>query len=79
MLDTTQHIDCETCPVRGLHCDECMVTAFLAIDTADQPLDAVEQRAVGVFAAAGLISDEEVQAAVSRREPIDAAAWASVG
>lgn len=79
MDDMTTQIDCATCPVRGLQCDECMVTAFLAIGSGEMPLDPVERRAVNVLAGAGLISGEEAQGAVARSEPGDRASWASVG
>ena len=78
MSDLSTQIDCETCPVRGLQCDDCMVTAFLAIESGELPLDAVERRAVSVFAAAELITVEEAGAAVARPEP-GASSWASVG
>jgi hypothetical protein len=72
-------IDCETCPVKGLQCDECVVTALLTISPGEVPLDAVELRAVSVFAGAGLITAEEAGSAVARVEPGDGAVWASVG
>lgn len=78
MRELMTQIDCETCPVRGLQCDDCMVTALVAIGSGELPLDATEQRAVSAFAAAGLISAEEAEAAVARPEP-GAAAWASAG
>ena len=42
--------DCETCPVRGRHCDDCVVATFLGLPTApprvahetDRPLSAPE-------------------------------------
>lgn len=50
-------IDCETCPVRGSACSDCVVT-FLTIPVR-QPepaeLDAAEQAAIAVLAAEGLI------------------------
>ena len=53
-------MDCDTCPVRGLRCDDCVVTALghlpVRSSSADGelPLDAAEQRAVDRFVAAGL-------------------------
>lgn len=79
MSEASTQIDCDTCPVKGLHCDECVMTAFLAIESGELPLDAVERRAVSVFAGAGLITPEEAQSATARTEPADGAAWASVG
>lgn len=78
MRELSTQIDCETCPVRGLQCDDCMVTAFLTLGSGALSLDATEQRAVDVFATAGLISTEEAEAAVARPEP-GVAAWASAG
>ncbi|WP_018156182.1 hypothetical protein [Demetria terragena] len=77
MTDIPMQIDCAACPVRDIACDGCMVTAMLAIGAGEMPLDAVEQRAVGVFANAGLISHVEAEEAIARAEP-GVAAWASV-
>ena len=51
-------IDCQSCPVRDLHCGDCMVTALLEPPTADLPLDAAERAAVTRFAASGLVAAE---------------------
>lgn len=52
-------IDCDTCPVRHVRCDECVVTALgppLARRDPDElPLDEAERRAVDVFVRAGLV------------------------
>lgn len=55
--DPTLTIDCRTCPVRDVHCQDCMVTAL------GLPLDATERRAVGAFLGAGLISASEAASA----------------
>jgi len=48
-------IDCDTCAVRGLKCDDCVIGVLL--DAPPQPvhLDASEQDAIGSLVAAGLI------------------------
>jgi hypothetical protein len=61
-------IDCHSCPVRDLHCDDCMVTALLTQDAA-LPLDPAERAAVTRLVASGLVSAERAGAATARREP----------
>lgn len=73
-------LDCRTCPVRGLHCDSCMVTALLALspspaagevcDPYEAPLDGEERRALSVLADAGLVAREEVEDAAAWCEPL---------
>jgi hypothetical protein len=51
-------VTCATCPVRGLRCDDCVVTALATISVGppgSRPLDPAERRAVGLFVAAGLV------------------------
>lgn len=55
-------IDCDTCAVRDLHCDDCVVTALLGPHVqADSDLphgvqvDADERRALAVLADSGLV------------------------
>lgn len=62
-------IDCQTCPVRELHCDDCMVSTLLAPPTADLPLDAAERAAVTAFVAAGLVSPAAAGQVRARHEP----------
>ena len=62
-------IDCQSCPVRDLHCDDCMVTALLTPTSAELSLDAAERLAVTRFAAAGLVSAQEAGSVTARREP----------
>lgn len=62
-------IECQSCPVRDLHCADCMVTAMLVPQSAQLPLDAAERAAVARFAAAGLVSAPEAASAGARREP----------
>ena len=70
-------VDCDTCPVRHVRCDDCLVTAFQSIPVVpllrlaegDLPLDAAERRAVGRFVAAGLVSADQADLVTARREP----------
>jgi len=62
-------IDCQTCPVRDLHCDECIVPAMLAPLDAAIPLDRAERAAVSRFVSAGLVSAQQATALEARREP----------
>ncbi|ADU48488.1 hypothetical protein [Intrasporangium calvum] len=62
-------IDCQTCPVRDVHCADCMVTALTAIPVGAPesetglPLDRAERRAVSVLIAAGLVTHETANTA----------------
>lgn len=62
-------IECTTCPVGGVRCDDCMVTALLAPASPDQPLDGPEEAAVGRFVSAGLVQASEADGLRARREP----------
>ena len=67
-------VDCETCPVRGIRCDDCVVTALghlpvVVLSDGELPLDAAERRVVDRFVAAGLVAAEVAGTAVARREP----------
>ena len=67
-------VDCDTCPVRGVRCDDCVVTALghfpvVVLSEGELPLDATERRAVDRFVAAGLVSAEVAGTVVARREP----------
>lgn len=62
-------IDCQSCPVRELHCDDCMVTALLAPAGSELPVDAAERAAVRRFVEAGLVSAHEGSSVTARREP----------
>ena len=48
-------IDCTTCPVRNIACDDCVVTLLLSIPTADHQLDDVETSALELLADSGLV------------------------
>ncbi|AKU17145.1 hypothetical protein [Luteipulveratus mongoliensis] len=70
-------VDCQTCPVRGTRCEDCMVTAMLTISVHDLPLDPAEREALTMLVSSGLVSATEAHQATARRE-----AWpglASVG
>jgi hypothetical protein len=62
-------IDCHSCPVKDVHCDDCMVTALLSPQGAQLSLDPAERAAVTRFVAAGLVSPQEAASASARREP----------
>jgi hypothetical protein len=62
-------IDCQSCPVKDVHCDDCMVTALLAPQGAQLSLDPAERSAVTRFVAAGLVSAQEAASVSARREP----------
>jgi hypothetical protein len=62
-------IDCTTCPVRELHCGDCMVSALLEPPTAALPLDSAERSAVTLFVASGLDAAEDAVGLRARREP----------
>ena len=77
-------MDCRTCPVQGVACGGCMVTALLdpdgvgaaGADTGLQvegpevlTLDRAERQAVGRLVAAGLVSTATANATRARREP----------
>ncbi|MDE9366754.1 hypothetical protein PZ938_14160 [Luteipulveratus sp. YIM 133132] len=62
-------VDCRTCPVRGTHCEDCMVTAMLTISPHDLPLDPAEREAVTALVSAGLVSPQEAHRAQARKEP----------
>jgi hypothetical protein len=66
-------VDCETCPVRHVRCDDCLVTAlealpFGGLEEGQLPLDSAERRAVGRLVAAGLVSAEQAATVTARRE-----------
>jgi len=49
-------IDCDTCEVRGLACDDCVVSVLLGAPGAPRPeLDESERLALGVLAGSGLV------------------------
>ena len=62
-------IDCTSCPVRELHCADCMVTALLERPGTDLALDTAERAAVTLFVSAGLVSASQAAGLRARREP----------
>jgi hypothetical protein len=57
-------IDCQTCPVRDVHCADCMVTALATIPVGQPdaesglPLDRAERRAVSILLNVGLVTSD---------------------
>ena len=75
-------VECRACPVQGVACGGCMITALLDPQAAgvesteagegltlDLPLDRAERQAVGRLVAAGLVSVETANLARARQEP----------
>ncbi|MBK8866774.1 MAG: hypothetical protein KBF43_04710 [Dermatophilaceae bacterium] len=83
-------VDCASCPMRGVRCDDCVVTVLSELrvgeydfedpDTAPEPrglaLDAAERLAVGSFVAAGLLSAGAAR--LLRAERLDGAGQVAV-
>ncbi len=59
---TVMAVECRTCPVRELHCDDCMVPVLLSLSEAPgrrgSALDAEERAAVTRLVRAGLVDAE---------------------
>jgi hypothetical protein len=78
-------VDCQTCPVRDVHCADCMVTALNEIplrsgvsrrgaergEVVTAPLDRAERRAVSALLAAGLVSTGTANAARAQLDPVE--------
>ncbi|QKE86059.1 hypothetical protein HL663_11745 [Arthrobacter sp. NEB 688] len=64
-------IDCRTCPVRELHCDDCMVPVLLSITgtRTDGALDAEERAVVTRLVRAGLVDAETAATVRATVEP----------
>ncbi|WP_084071994.1 hypothetical protein [Knoellia sinensis] len=66
---------CSRCPVRDLHCGDCMVTALVDPDAmglrSDLPIDSDERAAVTACVRAGLITAESAASVRSQRVPFD--------
>lgn len=67
MFSDEVHVECRTCPVRGTHCADCVVTALWSLPV-PQRLDAAERRAVDLLVAGGLVSAAGAAAARVRDE-----------
>lgn len=66
-------IECASCPVRELHCQDCMVTALLSPEQSlgvGLPLDRSERAAVNLFVQAGLINRAAAAGLRARSEPV---------
>lgn len=48
-------IDCDRCSVRGVACDDCVVTVLLSRPPSGVQLDEDERVAIGVLADSGLV------------------------
>lgn len=48
-------IDCTTCPVRNIACDDCVVSLLLLLPAPDHRLDEVETSALELLADSGLV------------------------
>ncbi len=74
--DSPMVVECDTCPVRHVRCDDCLVTALqslpivplLRLAPGELVPDAAERRAVARFVAAGLVSAEEAATVTVQRE-----------
>ncbi len=72
-------VDCDSCPVREVRCDDCMVMALgerpasygqtVPLAEGELPLDAGERRAVERLVARGLVDADHTSMLVARREP----------
>jgi hypothetical protein len=71
--DTTMTVECRTCPVRELHCGECMVPVLLDLTApslrVDHALDPQERAAVTRLVHAGLVDPETASRVRARLEP----------
>ena len=63
-------VDCNTCPVRGHRCDDCVVSVLLAPGAVELPLDAAERRVVSMFVGAGMASADAAAGLFARHEPM---------
>ena len=72
--DSPMVIDCQTCPVREVRCDECIVTALgglplVQLGDGEMLLDEAERLAVNVFVGAGMLDAADAAMLTARREP----------
>jgi hypothetical protein len=51
---TTVTVDCDTCAVRGLACEDCVISVLLG-PPPNVELDPFERRAIDLLAGAGLV------------------------
>lgn len=50
---------CDTCPVRGLRCDGCVMTVFNTIEVRGPQLDDEDHRILDMLCATGLVSSSD--------------------
>jgi hypothetical protein len=71
--DTTMAVECRTCPVRELQCDDCMVPVLLSLTEGPgrraAALDGEERAAVTLLVRAGLVDAETAARARATLEP----------
>ena len=71
--DTTMAVECRTCPVRELHCADCMVPVLLDLTAPplriDHALDPDERAVVTRLVHAGLVTPEAAARVRARRDP----------
>lgn len=63
-------VDCNTCPVRGHRCDDCVVSVLRAPGALELPLDGAEHRVVSMFVGAGMASADAAAGLFARHEPM---------
>ena len=72
--DTVMAVECRTCPVRELRCDECMVPVLLSLtDLSARPetaLDPEERAVVTRLVRAGLVDPETAATVRATLEPL---------
>jgi len=77
--ETPMVIDCQTCPVRQVRCDDCIVTALgglplmrltdAGLHDRELPLDSAERRALDVLVHSGLVNPAHAATVSARPEP----------
>jgi hypothetical protein len=72
--DTVMAVECRTCPVRELRCDECMVPVLLSLTDlsarSETALDTEERAAVTRLVRAGLVDPETAASVRATVEPL---------
>lgn len=78
---STLSVECRTCPVRELHCDDCMVPVLLSLTAPERAthtaLDPDERAAVTRLVHAGLVDPEEASRVRASLDPAASRAPAS--
>ncbi len=71
--DSTMTVECRTCPVRELHCGDCMVPVLLDLTApavrVDHALDPEERAVVTTLVRAGLVDPETAARTRAVHEP----------